>query len=187
MHFTSLAISDVKLFTPRAFTDERGFFMETFKSTDFCQAVEQDIVFVQDNQSLSKFAYTLRGLHYQCPPQAQGKLIRCTRGSILDVAVDARIGSPSYGQHVKVRLDANKAEQIWVPTGFLHGFLTLEPDTEVQYKCTSYYNAECDGNVIWNDPDLAIDWGVDDKNVVLSKKDTTACTFAKLDSPFTLA
>ncbi|PHR93598.1 MAG: dTDP-4-dehydrorhamnose 3,5-epimerase [Robiginitomaculum sp.] len=184
MNFKSLAIPDVKVFTPRIIQDDRGYFMETFKVTTFNQAVGHEITFVQDNQSFSKDIYTLRGLHYQSPPHAQGKLIRCTRGKILDVAVDARKNSPHYGQHVKIELSADTAEQLWVPAGFLHGFATLAANTEVQYKCTAYYAHECDGNVMWDDPELAIDWGFEPHKAVISQRDAKACTFASFNSPF---
>lgn len=184
MNFESLAIPDVKVFTPRVFHDDRGFFMETFKAASFNEAVGQDITFVQDNQSFSKDIYTVRGLHYQSPPHAQGKLVRCTRGKILDIAVDVRKNSPSYGQHVKMELSADNTRQLWIPTGFLHGFATLEANTEVQYKCTAYYAAEYDENVIWNDPELAINWGFEGKNAVLSRKDAKAGTFTSFKSPF---
>lgn len=141
------------LFTPRRFEDDRGYFSETFRQSIFEEAVGEAIHFVQDNQSLSKVAGTIRGLHYQSPPHAQGKLVRCTQGAIMDVAIDARKGSPTYGQSVSAELKPENAGQLWVPPGFLHGFATLENDTLLQYKCTDYYAADCDGSVLWNDPD----------------------------------
>jgi dTDP-4-dehydrorhamnose 3,5-epimerase len=186
MRFERLAISDVVLITPRKFLDERGFFMETFRHENFCKFVGKDIRFIQDNHSLSISANTVRGLHYQLPPYAQGKLVRCTRGSIVDVAVDARQNSPTYGVHVTAKLTAENGCQLWVPEGFLHGFSTLDPYTEVQYKCTNYYSAECDGNRLWNDPALGIDWGIDPSLAILSDKDKLAPKFTDFDSPFQL-
>ena len=172
------------LFTPKKFGDARGFFMETFRHDFFCSMVKEEIVFVQDNHSLSGQTGTLRGLHFQSPPHAQGKLVRCTKGRIVDVAVDIRTSSPTFGQHVKAELTSENASQLWVPPGFLHGFLTLGPNTEVQYKCTDYYAPSCDGNVAWDDPDLAIDWGIDSKAVMLSDKDKQAPSMKNFNSPF---
>jgi len=140
---------------------------------------------VQENHSLSQHAYTVRGLHFQRPPFAQGKLVRCSRGSIIDVAVDVRVGSSTYGKHVKAELSAENNAQLWVPEGFLHGFVTLEKDTEVQYKCTNYYSPECDGTILWNDPILAIDWTVRSYQACLSDKDKAAQGFSSFQSPFT--
>jgi dTDP-4-dehydrorhamnose 3,5-epimerase len=172
------------LFKPRKFEDARGYFSETFRQSVFDDAVGRAVVFVQDNQSLSQDAGTVRGLHFQTPPHAQGKLVRCTQGCVMDVAVDARRGSPTYGQHVRAELNAQDGHQLWVPEGFLHGFATLTDDALVQYKCTDYYAAECDGNVIWDDPDLGIDWGLGGRSPVLSDKDAAAPRFADFNSPF---
>jgi len=184
MDVTSFDIDGVLLFTPQKFGDDRGFFMETFNSQKFNNAVGQETLFVQDNHSLSAAVGTVRGLHFQSPPHAQGKLVRCTRGAIIDVAVDARSGSPTYGQHVRAELNPNNASQLWVPAGFLHGFSTLLPDTEVQYKVTDVYAPDCDGNVLWNDPDLNIDWGIDPSEAVLSGKDEAAPRFSDFKTPF---
>lgn len=172
------------LFTPRRFGDDRGYFMETFRQSAFEEAVGEPIGFVQDNQSLSRDKGTVRGLHFQTPPHAQGKLVRCTQGAIVDVAVDARHGSSTYGQHVRAELTADNGSQLWVPAGFLHGFSTLTNDTIVQYKCTDYYAADCDGNVAWNDPDLNIDWGIKAENAVLSAKDSAAPLMSNFTTPF---
>lgn len=184
MKFESLEISDVIKITPRVFADDRGEFMETFKQSAFNEEVGKKVVFVQDNQSLSLTKGTVRGLHFQSPPFAQGKLVRCVKGAIVDVAVDVRKGSSTFGQYVSARLTASNHEQLWVPEGFLHGFSTLEPDTIVQYKCTNYYSPEADGNVFWNDPDLDIDWGINPDDAVLSAKDVKAPLFAAFTSPF---
>lgn len=184
MNFNFFPISGLCLITPQKFGDDRGFFMETFKSKAFNEALGKKITFVQDNHSLSAPAGTIRGLHFQSPPHAQGKLVRCIRGRILDVAVDVRKNSPTYGQHVSVELTSQNAKQLWVPEGFLHGFATLEANTEVVYKVTDYYAPKCDGNVLWNDPDLKIDWGIEKASVILSEKDTKAPLFKGFNSPF---
>jgi len=184
MQVDEFDIEGVLLIRPRKFADERGFFMETFSAKTFNDAVGEKTVFVQDNHSLSKQAGTVRGLHFQSPPHAQGKLVRCTRGAIIDVAVDVRSGSKTYGQHIRAELTAENASQLWVPAGFLHGFATLMPDTEVQYKVTDIYAPDCDGNVRWNDPDLAIDWGIDPALAMLSEKDAIAPLFGGFRTPF---
>jgi len=184
MELKSLEISDVVLISPRKFSDDRGYFMETFRENVLSEFVGRDVKFVQDNQSFSIHTSTVRGLHFQKPPFAQGKLVRCTQGSIIDVAVDARAGSKTYGKSVSAVLSRENGDQLWIPEGFLHGFITLEPDTEVQYKCTNYYDKDSDGNVIWNDPTLNIDWGVDVKDAFLSEKDKVAPSFDSFESPF---
>jgi len=179
----SLAIQDVKLVTPARFGDDRGFFSETYNAQRFKDAgIDTD--FVQDNHSLSAQRGTVRGLHFQAPPFAQSKLVRVLRGTILDVAVDVRKGSPTYGKWVSAELSAKNGVQIFVPAGFLHGFVTLEPDTEIAYKVDNYYSKECDGAVLWNDPALGIDWGIPANEAVLSDKDAAAQSFAEFDSPF---
>lgn len=179
------SLPEVMVFTPARFHDERGFFSETYQDAGFKAAgLPADIVFVQDNFSLSRPAGTVRGLHYQAPPMAQSKLVRVIRGSILDVAVDVRRGSPRYGQHVSVELSADNARQLFVPKGFLHGFITLEPDTEVAYKVDAYYSKPHDGAVLWNDPSLGIDWGPLASQGVVSQKDAQATRFAAFETPF---
>jgi len=170
MDIQECEIADVKLITPRQFADARGSFCEIWSDRVFRSEVE-NLTFVQDNQSISRFKGTVRGLHFQRPPFAQAKLIRVVRGSILDVAVDIRRGSPSYGRHVAVRLDAALGTQLWIPTGFLHGFCTLEDNTEVCYKVSEYYSPEHDAGVYWNDFDLQIDWPVKPEDAVLSDRD----------------
>jgi len=184
MIFKSLEISDVVLVTPRKFADDRGYFMETFRQNTLSEFVGRDIKFVQDNQSFSIHTSTVRGLHFQSPPFAQGKLVRCTQGSIIDVAVDVRKSSRTYGKSVSAVLSQQNCDQLWMPEGFIHGFITLEPNTEVQYKCTNYYDSNSDGNVIWNDPTIAIDWGIDEKDAFLSDKDKAAPNFESFNSPF---
>lgn len=178
---TSTALPDVLVLTSRRFGDERGWFIETWNAARM-KEVGLDLGFVQDNHSLSVYAGTLRGLHYQAPPRAQDKLVRCSRGAILDVAVDVRKGSPTYGQWVVEEISAENGRQILVPKGFLHGFVTTAPNTEVQYKVTDFYDAECDGAVAWDS--LGIDWGLDGSRPILSDKDNNAPVFADWNSPF---
>jgi len=185
MEFQRLEIPEVIKITPRKFIDSRGYFMETFQQRKFSEFVGREVVFVQENQSLSHPAATVRGLHFQRPPHVQGKLVRCGRGSIIDVAVDARSSSLTYGHYVSAELTAENGCQLWVPEGFLHGFATLEPYTEVQYKCTKYYAPDCEGSIVWNDPHLDIDWGVRSKDAVLSDKDKVALHFDDFQTPFT--
>lgn len=170
MQFEPTAIPDVVVVTPKRFGDDRGWFSEVFRQ-DLFDASVGSTVFVQDNQSFSKPQGTVRGLHFQRHPKAQGKLVRCVRGAILDVAVDIRVGSPSFGRHVAVRLDSQSGRQLWVPVGFTHAFCTLEPDTEVIYKVTNPYSPADDGGILWNDPDLGIDWPVSEAEATLSDKD----------------
>lgn len=184
MEFEPTKLDGVFLVKPRRFEDDRGFFSETFRASVFTEKTGADVEFVQDNFSYSKHRGTVRGLHYQAPPFAQGKLVRCTRGMVTDVAVDTRPGSATYGQHVTAVLSAENGHQLWVPAGFLHGFATLTEDCEVAYKVTNYYSSECDGNVIWNDPALGIDWGITNDEAVLSDKDKIAPLLADWNNPF---
>jgi len=182
--FETTPIADLLILRPKRQTDPRGFFSETWSGELWLQR-GLDIRWRQDNHSLSRQAGVLRGLHYQTPPMAQAKLVRCTRGSIWDVAVDARRGSPSFGKWFGIELSAENWLQMFVPRGFLHGFPTMEPDTEVQYKVDSPYAPECDGAVRWDDPDLAIDWPLT-TGPLLSDRDAAAPRFAQWDTPFEL-
>uniref|UniRef100_A0A9E7ZJP4 dTDP-4-dehydrorhamnose 3,5-epimerase n=1 Tax=Bosea sp. NBC_00436 TaxID=2969620 RepID=A0A9E7ZJP4_9HYPH len=164
------AIPAVKIVTPKKFGDHRGFFSETWSRRAFAEA-GLDLDFVQDNQSLSAPVGTLRGLHFQSPPFAQDKLVRVTRGRILDVAVDIRASSPSFGKHVAVELSVENWKQLLVPVGFAHGFVTLEPDTEVIYKVTAPYAPENDHGLAFDDPALGIDWRLPLSGLTLSDKD----------------
>lgn len=170
MHFEPTRLPEVIVVTPKKFGDARGYFMESFRADLFSRHVGH-FDFVQDNQSLSAQKGTVRGLHFQLSPHAQGKLVRCLAGGLLDVAVDIRKGSPTYGRHVAVELTAENGRQLWVPPGFAHGFCTLAPDTTVAYKVTAYYSAEHDRGIRWNDPDLGIDWPVAAQDAILSEKD----------------
>ena len=177
-------LEGVKVLTPRRFGDERGFFSESWSQR--VMAVEGlDYDWVQDNHSLSARKGTVRGLHFQAPPHAQDKLVRCGKGALFDVAVDIRKGSPTYGQAFGTVLSFENGKQLLVPKGFLHGFSTLEPDTEIIYKCSDYYAPECDGAVRFDSPDLGIDWQLDGTDALLSEKDANAVLFADFDSPFT--
>ena len=175
-------LPDVLILTPRRFGDDRGWFTETWNAAVFADA-GLDLGFVQHNHSMSAAVGTVRGLHYQAPPRAQDKLVRCTRGAILDVAVDIRTGSASYGRWVGVELTPENGRQLLVPKGFLHGFVTRAPMTEVQYKCTDVYAPDCDGAVRWDDPDIGIDWGLSDAPI-LSAKDQAAPLLRDFKSPF---
>ena len=155
------------------FNDQRGWFTESWNRSNFA-ALGVDVDFCQDNHSYSAEAGTLRGLHYQAPPFAQGKLVRCIRGSIFDVAVDIRKGSPQFGQWVGVELSAENKKQLFIPRGFAHGFITLTDDVEVQYKADNYYAPECDGNIRWDDPEIGVEWPIEP--VILSDKDVKAPT-----------
>ena len=163
-------IPDVKIVEPKRFGDDRGFFSEVYTRERFMKA-GIDLDFVQDNHSWSALPGTIRGLHFQSHPYAQGKLVRVARGRILDVTVDLRRASPTYGQHVAVELSAENWRQLLVPVGFAHGFCTLEPDTDVLYKTTNYYAAAHDHGLAWDDPALGIAWPVSPQNAILSDKD----------------
>lgn len=170
MDIRELKIPGIRLLVPKRFGDARGYFSETWSDRQFREEIA-NVTFVQDNQSVSARKGTLRGLHFQKPPFAQGKLVRVVRGSILDVVVDIRKGSSTYRQHVVVKLDSKEGAQLWVPPGFLHGFCTLEDETEVFYKVTSYYSPSHDAGVLWSDQDLGINWPIEPDSVVLSDKD----------------
>jgi dTDP-4-dehydrorhamnose 3,5-epimerase len=182
MEFNPTSIDGLLLIKPDVFGDDRGYFFESFNRGKFLGA-GLDLDFVQDNESKSKKG-VLRGLHFQAPPFDQGKLVRVIRGSVIDVAVDIRRGSPSYGKWESVMLTAENKWMFWVPAGFAHGFVTLEDDTVFCYKCTNLYNKASEGSIRWNDPDLGIDWGI--SNPVVSEKDGTSPLFRDLASPFSL-
>ena len=174
------AIADVKLLIPRRFPDGRGFFGETWNARRMAEA-GLDLTFVQDNHSLSRDVGTVRGLHFQAPPHAQGKLVRCGRGALFDVAVDIRRGSPTYGRWVGAELSFDNGHQLWIPAGFAHGFITRAADTEIVYKCTGFYDKPSEGALRWDS--CGIDWGWDG-DVILSDKDREAPGLAGFDSPF---
>lgn len=183
MQITQTALPGVLLLKPARFGDARGFFSESWnRKTLMAHGVELD--FVQDNHSLSAAVGTVRGLHFQAPPHAQDKLVRCGQGALFDVAVDIRKDSPTYGQWVGYNLTAENGLQLLVPKGFLHGFVTRAPDTEIIYKCTDYYVPDCDGAVRFDDPDIGIDWSISGE-AAISDKDANAPRWADFDSPFT--
>lgn len=183
MQVERLAIEDVLLLRPRRFGDARGYFAETFNAKTFTEKVGA-FDFVQDNEASSAAVGTLRGLHFQRPPTAQGKLVRVIKGAVLDVAVDVRRGSPTFGRHIAARLDAAEGAQLWVPPGFAHGYVTLEPDTIFVYKVTNYYSPADDGGILWNDPALGIDWPLPAGGPTLSDKDTKLPLLADLPPVF---
>ncbi|MDT8421811.1 MAG: dTDP-4-dehydrorhamnose 3,5-epimerase [Desulfuromonadales bacterium] len=173
MNIVPTAIKDVLIVEPRVFSDERGFFMESFNQRTWQELTGLNTTFVQDNHSRSTRG-VLRGLHYQLPPAAQGKLVRCVAGEVFDVAVDIRQDSPSFGQWVGVHLSAENKRQLWLPAGFAHGFLVLSTVAEFLYKTTGYYAAESERVIAWNDPDLAIDWPLPAGVPLLSPRDAAA-------------
>ncbi len=186
MDIKALDIAEVLLITPKKHGDERGFFSEIFRAELLADhGVEGE--FVQDNHVHSAARGVLRGLHFQNPPHAQGKLVRCVRGAILDVAVDMRVGSPTYGKHVAAEISASNWTQIWVPPGFAHGYVTLEPDCEIIYKVTAYYAPAAETGVAWDDPALAIDWRLPASELTLSDKDRRNPSLAEIVSPFEYA
>ncbi len=171
MNVIETTLKDVYIIEPKVFGDNRGWFMESWSQRDLAAAGIQ-CEFVQDNQSFSAQKGTLRGLHYQLNPKCQAKIIRCTKGTILDVAVDIRQGSPMYKKWVAVELSAENKKQLYIPRGFAHGFVTLTDDVEVQYKADNYYAPECDGNIRYDDPEIGVEWGTGD--FILSEKDKKA-------------
>ena len=183
MQVEHLNIPDVRLLSPGKHDDRRGFFSETYNKKAFA-ALGIYIDFVQDNHSYSADKGTVRGLHFQTPPFAQDKLVRVARGSVFDIAVDLRQGSSSYGRHVSAVLSAEAWNQILVPIGFAHGFMTLEPDTEVIYKVSNYYAPDHDKGLLWNDPALGINWPISDDEAVFSEKDGKLPRLAELVTPF---
>jgi dTDP-4-dehydrorhamnose 3,5-epimerase len=182
MKVTTTAIEGLLIIEPRVFPDDRGYFYESYNKKKFEEA-GITAEFVQDNQSFSQNG-ALRGLHGQANPFAQGKLVRVIQGRVLDVAVDIRKNSPTYGQHVSVELSGTNHLQFWVPPGFLHGFVTLEDDTIFTYKVTNFYDKASEIGVLWNDPTLAIGWGINDAEVLLSPKDELLPKFEDFVSPF---
>ena len=180
-----LAIPDIMMVVPRRFADQRGYFVETYNAKSFAE-IGIDAVFVQDNESLSARKGTIRGLHFQVPPMAQAKLVRVLKGSIMDVVVDIRRGSPTYGKWCSVTLTAARGEQLYIPRGFAHGFCTLETDTQVAYKVDDYYAPEYDTGILWNDPEIGIAWPVDAAAAILSQKDRGLPPLRDFASPFTM-
>ena len=178
-----VAIDDLLLLVPSKRCDPRGFFSEVYRRDILAvEGVQAD--FVQDNHVFTAEPGILRGLHFQTPPKAQGKLVRCTRGAILDVAVDIRKGSRTYGHHIAIELSAANWKQLWIPAGFAHGYLTLKSGCEVVYKVTEYWAPECERGIAWNDPNLAIDWGISAADVVMADKDRSNPRMAEIEPAF---
>ena len=176
MDFIKTEIEGIFIIEPKVFGDNRGYFFESFRLDEFEREVGK-VDFVQENESLSARKNVVRGLHFQKGEFAQAKLLRVVRGAVLDVAVDLREGSPTFGRHVKAILSAENKRQLFIPRGMAHGFVVLEDDTVFQYKCDNYYNPASEGSFRWNDPAFAIDWGIDEKDAILSAKDAAAPYF----------
>lgn len=183
MQIEDTPLAGVRVITPSRFGDHRGFFSESY-NRDTLADHGIDITFIQDNHSLSRTRGTVRGLHFQAPPRAQDKLVRCGRGALFDVAVDIRTSSPTYGHWFGTELSFENGRQLLVPAGFAHGFVTLEPDTEIIYKCSDSYAPETEGALRWDDPQIGIDWPISDFDPILSDKDAIAPGLAGFDSPF---
>lgn len=183
MKIISTSLPGVLMLEPHRFGDQRGWFSEVW-NRETLRTHGIDIDFVQDNHSLSVSIGTVRGLHFQAPPRAQDKLVRCGSGAVFDVAVDVRRGSPTFGKWVGYELSADNGRQLFIPKGFLHGFSTLKPNSELLYKCSDIYASDCDGTVKFDDPVLGIDWELEGVEPILSEKDLNAQSFATFDSPF---
>jgi dTDP-4-dehydrorhamnose 3,5-epimerase len=181
LEIITTSIEGLLIIQPKVFADSRGYFFESYSAGVF-EKLGVDANFVQDNQSLSQKG-TVRGLHFQANPFAQGKFVRVVQGAVIDVAVDIRKGSPTYGQHVAVELTADNKTMFWVPPGFAHGFSVLQDNTIFLYKCTNLYNKQSEGGLLWNDPALNIDWGV--TNPIVSDKDVILPTLQNFETPFT--
>ena len=184
MEVIKTAIDGVLIIEPKVFKDQRGYFFESYNKLSL-ESLGIDYTFVQDNQSKSSYG-VIRGLHFQKPPHAQTKLLRVVEGKIIDVAVDIRKGSPTYGKHVAVELSAENFKQLLIPAGFAHGFSVLSETAIVQYKCTDYYHPETEGGIMFNDSDIDIDWGIPLDEAVVSDKDLKHPSFAEFDSPFSI-
>lgn len=183
MEIIKTELEGVYIIEPRVFSDARGYFFESFNAREFAEQSGMDINFVQDNESLSHYG-VLRGLHFQCPPFAQSKLVRVVKGRVLDVAVDIRKSSPTYGQHVAVELTGDNHRQFFIGKGFAHGFSVLSPEAIFQYKCDDFYAPESEGAIAWDDPDLGIQWGIPADQVLLSEKDKHHPLFKDFKTPF---
>lgn len=179
------AIPGVLIIEPKVFGDSRGYFLESFNAREFAEKTGLDVTFVQDNESLSRYG-VLRGLHFQRPPYTQSKLVRCVKGAVLDVAVDIRKGSPTYGKYVSCELTGENHRQFFIPKGFAHGFCVLSEEALFQYKCDEFYHPEADGGISILDSSLGIDWGIGMADAILSEKDLKQPLLADFDSPFAL-
>ena len=182
MEVIQTAIEGLVIIEPRLFNDDRGYFFESFSQKEFEEKVCQTTV-VQDNESKSTYG-VIRGLHFQKPPYAQSKLVRVIKGAVLDVAVDMRKGSPTFGQHVAVELTEDNHRQFFIPKGFAHGFSVLSEEVVFQYKCDDFYHPECEGSIAWDDDELGIDWRISAANAVLSEKDKRHPKLREIETPF---
>ena len=182
MNVIKTDIPDVVIIEPKVFGDHRGYFFESFSEMDFSANV-REVKFVQDNESKSCYG-VLRGLHFQKPPHAQAKLVRVVKGRVLDVAVDLRRGSPDFGKHVAVELSEENRRQLFIPRGFAHGFAVLSEEAVFQYKCDGYYAPQSEGSVLWNDPQVGIEWGIPAEDILLSEKDRNAPLLKDLGDVF---
>ena len=180
MQVTATAIPEVVVFEPRVFGDERGYFFESFRQ-DIFEKHAGKVTFVQDNESFSKYGI-LRGLHYQKSPVVQGKLVRVVRGKVLDVAVDIRKDSPTFGKHVSRMLSDENKQMMWIPRGFAHGFVVLSEQAILSYKCDNYYSSDHDAGIFWNDPELGIDWRLPAGDIRVSEKDSRQPKFSEIES-----
>lgn len=183
MQIIKTNIEGVLIIEPKVFGDKRGYFFESFNAKEFKEKTGLNVVFVQDNESMSTYG-VMRGLHFQKPPFTQSKLVRCVKGSVLDVAVDIRKSSPTYGQHVAVELTEENHRQFFIPKGFAHGFVVLSKEAVFQYKCDEFYHPEVDGGISILDKSLSIDWRIRDEDAILSDKDTRHPLLENFDSPF---
>lgn len=183
MKFLKTDITGVVIIEPAVFSDKRGYFLESFNKKNFEDNIGK-IDFVQDNESKSSRG-VIRGLHFQKPPFAQAKLVRCIKGSVKDVAVDIRKGSPTYGKYVSIELSEHNKKQLYIPRGFAHGYSVLSESAIFAYKVDNNYAPECDAGILWKDPDLNIQWGVNNDDILISKKDSKLPSFSELESPFT--
>lgn len=181
MTISTCELEGVYIIEPKVFKDSRGYFLESFNGERYLQALNLDQPFVQDNESMSMKG-VVRGLHFQAPPFAQGKLVRVIKGAVLDIALDIRQNSPTYGQSFSLLLSEENKKQMFIPAGFAHGFATLEDHTIFSYKCTDYYQPQSEGCILWNDKDLAIDWGVVEP--IISEKDEKGENFSTFKTPF---
>lgn len=182
MNVIESGIEGLVILEPRVFEDSRGYFFESYNRQEFDREIAV-VTFVQDNESQSSFG-VIRGLHFQRPPYAQAKLVRCVHGRVLDVALDIRKGSPTYGRHVAVELTGDNHRQLFIPRGFAHGFAVLSPTAVFQYKCDNYYHPETEDGIIFADPSLGIDWRIEAGKAIISEKDTRLQTFSELETPF---
>ncbi len=183
MKLINTDLDGVVIVVPDIYSDERGYFYESFNTKSFAKLLGRDITFVQDNESLSHEG-VIRGLHYQLPPHAQSKLVRVVRGTILDIVADIRRGSPTYGKYIAVELSAENHYQLFIPRGFAHGFKVIEGEAVLQYKCDNHYAPECEGSIRWDDPTLAIDWQIETSDAIVSARDRAAKLLEECDMLF---